>query len=605
MEKIRNIAIIAHVDHGKTTLVDQLLRQSGTFRSNQKVEERVMDSMDLEREKGITIKAKNAAFRYKDYHVNIVDTPGHADFGGEVERIMKMVDGVLLVVDSHDGPQAQTKFVLRKALENHTRPIVVINKIDRENARPHKVLDMVFDLFVELNATDEQLDFPVIYASAKEGYAVREIHETNDNMEPLFQAIIKHIPPPPSSEQSYFQFLVSNLDYSDYLGRLAFGRIVSGRISVGDSVVLIHLDGRRERTNVTALFGHEGLERTEIKHAGAGDIIGLAGFEEVAIGETITDNEDRTALEFVHIDPPTIQMNFVVNDSPLAGREGKFLTARHIKERLVRETRTNVSLGFAETDLAGVFTVSARGEMQIAILVEQMRREGFELLVSRPEVIFKKDELGELLEPYETLYVDVPNEDLGDILQSLAGRKADIVKMEHQTKSVLVEVVIPTRGLIGFESDLVNLTRGLGSMSHLFKEYGPHKGEISSRGNGVLVAMESGVSTSYALNNVQERGRLFLGPQEDVYTGMIVGENSRPDDLTVNPCKTKHLTNMRSQGEGKGVQLAPPLKMSLERALEYIAPDEYVEVTPKNLRLRKKILDSTARKRAAAKLATA
>jgi GTP-binding protein len=605
MEKIRNIAIIAHVDHGKTTLVDQLLRQSGTFRTNQKVEERVMDSMDLEREKGITIKAKNAAFRYKDYHVNIVDTPGHADFGGEVERIMKMVDGVLLVVDSHDGPQAQTKFVLRKALENHTRPIVVINKIDRENARPHKVLDMVFDLFVELNATDEQLDFPVIYASAKEGYAVREIHETNDNMEPLFEAIIRQIPPPPKSEQTYFQFLVSNLDYSDYLGRLAFGRIVSGRVSVGDSVVLIHLDGRRERANVTALFGHEGLERTEIKHSGAGDIIGVAGFEEVAIGETIADNEDRPALEFVHIDPPTIQMNFVVNDSPLAGREGKFLTARHIKERLVRETRTNVSLGFAETDLAGVFTVSARGEMQIAILVEQMRREGFELLVSRPEVIFKKDELGELLEPYETLYVDVPNENLGDILQSLAGRKADIVSMDHQTNSVLVESVIPTRGLIGFESDLVNLTRGLGSMSHLFKEYGPHKGEISSRGNGVLVAMEGGVSTSYALNNVQERGRLFLGPQEDVYEGMIVGENSRPDDLTVNPCKTKHLTNMRSQGDGKGVQLAPPLKMSLERALEYIATDEYVEVTPKNLRLRKKILESTARKRAAAKLATA
>jgi GTP-binding protein len=605
MEKIRNIAIIAHVDHGKTTLVDQLLRQSGTFRTNQKVEERVMDSMDLEREKGITIKAKNAAFRYRDYHVNIVDTPGHADFGGEVERIMKMVDGVLLVVDSHDGPQAQTKFVLRKALENHTRPIAVINKIDRENARPHKVLDMVFDLFVELNATDEQLDFPVIYASAKEGYAVREIHETNDNMEPLFEAIIKHIPPPPKSEQSYFQFLVSNLDYSDYLGRLAFGRIVSGRVSVGDSVVLVHLDGRRERTNVTALFGHEGLERTEVKHAGTGDIIGLAGFEEVAIGETITDNEDRPALEFVHIDPPTIQMNFVVNDSPLAGRDGKFLTARHIKERLVRETRTNVSLGFTETDLAGVFTVSARGEMQIAILVEQMRREGFELLVSRPEVIFKKDEGAELLEPFETLYVDVPNENLGDILQSLAGRKADIVSMDHQTNSVLVEAVIPTRGLIGFESDLVNLTRGLGSMSHLFKEYGPHKGEISSRGNGVLVAMESGVSTSYALNNVQERGRLFLGPQEEVYEGMIVGENSRPDDLTVNPCKTKHLTNMRSQGDGKGVQLAPPLKMSLERALEYIASDEYVEATPKNLRLRKKILDSTARKRASAKLAIA
>ena len=605
MEKIRNIAIIAHVDHGKTTLVDQLLRQSGTFRINQKVEERVMDSMDLEREKGITIKAKNAAFKYKDYHVNIVDTPGHADFGGEVERIMKMVDGVLLVVDSHDGPQAQTKFVLRKALENHTRPIVVINKIDRENARPHKVLDMVFDLFVELNANDEQLDFPVIYSSAKEGYAVREIHETNNDMEPLFEAIIKHIPAPPKAEQTYFQFLVSNLDYSDYLGRLAFGRIVSGRVTVGDSVVLIHLDGRRERTNVTALFGHQGLERTEIKHAGAGDIIGLAGFEEVAIGETITDNEDRLALEFVHIDPPTIQMNFVVNDSPLAGREGKFLTARHIKERLVRETRTNVSLGFTETELAGVFTLSARGEMQIAILVEEMRREGFELLVSRPEVIFKKDGAGKVLEPYETLYVDVPNENLGDILQSMAGRKAEIVSMDHQTKTVLVEAVIPTRGLIGFESDLVNLSRGLGSMSHLFKEYGSHKGEISSRGNGVLVAMEGGFSTSYALNNVQERGRLFLGPQEEVYKGMIVGENSRPDDMTVNPCKIKHLTNMRSQGEGKGVQLAPPLKMSLERALEYIASDEYVEVTPKNLRLRKKILESTARKRAAAKLATA
>jgi GTP-binding protein len=599
MDKIRNIAIIAHVDHGKTTLVDQLLRQSGTFRANQKVEERVMDSMDLEREKGITIKAKNAAFKYKEYHVNIVDTPGHADFGGEVERIMKMVDGVLLVVDSHDGPQAQTKFVLRKALQNHARPIVVINKIDRENARPHKVLDMVFDLFVELNATDEQLDFPVIYASAKEGYAIRDIKEVHHNMEPLFEAIIKHIPPPPVTKETYFQMLVSNLDYSDYLGRLSFGRISSGRISVGDSTVLIHKDGRRERATVTALFGHQGLERVEIKHAGAGDIIGLAGFEEVAIGETITDKEDRQALDFMDIDPPTIQMNFVVNDSPLAGREGKFMTARHLKERLVRECRTNVSLQFEETDVAGVFTVSARGEMQIAILVEQMRREGFELLVSRPEVIYHRDALGELLEPLETLYVDVPNDNLGDILQSLAGRKGEIVNMSHHPHSVLVEAVIPTRGLIGFETDLVNLTRGLGSMSHLFKEYGAFKGEIASRANGVLVAMEGGGSTAYALNNVQERGRLFIGPQEEVYEGMIVGENARPDDLTVNPCKAKHLTNMRSQGDGKGIQLASPLKMSLERALEYITQDEYVEVTPKNLRLRKKILQSTARKRAA------
>jgi GTP-binding protein len=599
MDRIRNIAIIAHVDHGKTTLVDQLLRQSGTFRVNQKVEERVMDSMDLEREKGITIRAKNAAFRYRDCHINIVDTPGHADFGGEVERIMKMVDGVLLVVDSHDGPQAQTKFVLRKALQNQAQPIVVINKIDRENARPHKVLDMVFDLFVELNATDQQLDFPVIYASAKEGYAMREIHETNKTMEPLFEAIVKNIPPPPKATETYFQMLVSNLDYSDYLGRLAFGRIVSGRVKLGDSIVCVHKDGRRERAAVTALFSHEGLERVEIKSATAGDIIGLAGFEEIAIGETLTDLEERPALEFVDIDPPTIQMNFLVNDSPLAGREGKFLTARHLKERLVRECRTNVSLQFTETDTAGVFTLSARGEMQIAILVEQMRREGFELLVSRPEVIYQKDSLGNKLEPFETLYVDVPSDYLGDILQSLAGRKAEIVGMDHQTHSVLVEAVIPTRGLIGFETDLVNLTRGLGSMSHLFKEYGPFKGEISSRGTGVLVAMESGISTAYALNNVQERGRLFVGPQEDIYEGMIVGENSRPDDLTVNPCKTKHLTNMRSQGDGKGIQLASPLRLSLERALEYIAPDEFVEATPKNLRLRKKILDSTARKRAA------
>jgi GTP-binding protein len=393
--------------------------------------------------------------------------------------------------------------------------------------------------------------------------------------------------------------LVSNLDYSDYLGRLAFGRIVSGRVNVGDSIVCIHKDGRRERAAVTALFSHEGLERLEIKTAAAGDIIGLAGFEEIAIGETLTDLEERPALEFVDIDPPTIQMNFLVNDSPLAGREGKFLTARHLKERLVRECRTNVSLQFSETDTAGVFTLSARGEMQIAILVEQMRREGFELLVSRPEVIYQKDNVGNKLEPFETLYVDVPNDYLGDILQSLAGRKAEIVGMDHQTHSVLVEAVIPTRGLIGFETDLVNLTRGLGSMSHLFKEYGPFKGEISSRGNGVLVAMESGTSTAYALNNVQERGRLFVGPQEDIYEGMIVGENSRPDDLTVNPCKTKHLTNMRSQGEGKGIQLAPPLRLSLERALEYISPDEFVEATPKNLRLRKKILDSTTRKRAA------
>ncbi len=598
MDKIRNIAIIAHVDHGKTTLVDCLLRQSGTFRANQKTDERMMDSMDLEREKGITIRAKNAAFQYEGYHVNIVDTPGHADFGGEVERIMGMIDGVLLVVDSHDGPQAQTKFVLKKAMERGAKVIVVINKIDRENARPHKVLDMVFELFLELNATDEQLDFPVIYASAKAGYAVKEIHEDRTDMKPLFDAIIKQIPPPTGSGASYLQMLVSNLDYSDYLGRIAYGRILAGRVSVGDSVVVAHGTGRRERGNITALFGHRGMEKVELKHASAGDIIGLCGFEDVYIGETVTDTEERPALHFVEIDPPTITMGILVNDGPLAGRDGKLVTARNIKERLVRETRTNVSLGFKETETAGSFELSARGEMQIAVLVEQMRREGFEVLVSRPEVIYKRDEQGGLLEPYENLTVDVPNDNLGDILQSLAGRKAEITNMVHNPHTVLVEAIIPTRGLIGFETDLVNVTKGLGISSHLFKEYGPHKGDIPSRGNGVLVSMEGGVSTAYALDTIQERGRLFIGAQEEIYEGMIIGENARPDDLPVNPCKAKKLTNMRSQGDGKGISLAPPLVMTLERSLEYIAPDEYVEATPKSLRLRKKILDANQRKRA-------
>ncbi len=600
MEHIRNIAIIAHVDHGKTTLVDQLLKQAGTFRANQHEtqEVRLMDSMDLEKEKGITIRAKNAAFKWKDYHINIVDTPGHADFGGEVERIMKMIDGVLLVVDAHDGPQAQTKFVLKKALENGAKPIVVINKIDRENARPHKVLDMVFELFLELNANDEQLDFPVVYASARDGYAMREIDQPNDDMQPLYETIVAKIPAPKESGVHYFQFLVSNLDYSDYLGRIAYGRIVSGRVSVDDAVFCIHADGRRDRQKVTAIFSHQGLLKVEIKHASAGDIVGICGFEDVFIGETITDTEERLPLPFVDIDPPTISMQICINDGPLAGREGKLLTARQVRERLVRETRMNVSLQFADTDAAGRFEIKARGEMQIAILVEQMRREGFEILVSRPEVIFKRDERGSLLEPYETLYIELPMENLGDIMQSLATRKADIGHMEHLPHSVTLESVIPTRGLIGFETDLVNATKGHGIMSHIFKEYGPHKGDIPSRKNGVLVSMEGGTSTAYALDTVQMRGRLFVGPQEEIYEGMIVGENSRPDDMPVNPCREKKLTNMRSQGDGKGIALAPPLKMSLERSLEYISPDEYIEITPKSLRLRKKILDANARKRA-------
>ena len=604
MDHIRNIAIIAHVDHGKTTLVDQLLKQSGTFRANQAIssEIRIMDSMDLEREKGITIRAKNAAFRYKDHHVNIVDTPGHADFGGEVERIMKMIDGVLLVVDAHDGPQAQTKFVLKKALANGAKPIVVINKIDRENARPHKVLDMVFELFLELGANDEQLDFPVVYASARDGFAKLEVDQQSTTMEPLFEAIIKHIPAPKPSGVDYLQFLVSNLDYSNHLGRIAYGRMVSGKIKQGDVVWCIHVDGRKEKGKVTAIFGHQGLAKIDLQEASAGDIIGICGFEDVFIGETITDAESRDPLPFVDIDPPTIAMGICINDGPLAGREGTQLTARQVRERLIKESRTNVSIQVSETDTAGHFDVKARGEMQIAILVEQMRREGFEVLVSRPEVIFKRAEDGTILEPMESIYVEVPTENLGDILQSLAGRKAEVINMEHLPTTVTVEAVGPTRGLIGFETDLVNCTKGHGIMSHIFKEYAPHKGEIPSRTNGVLVAMENGVSTSYSLESIQERGRLFIGPQEEIYEGMIIGENSRSDDMPVNPCKAKKLTNMRSQGDGKGISLAPPLVMTLERSIEYIGSDEYVEATPKSLRLRKKILDANMRKRASAKI---
>ena len=603
MEKIRNIGIIAHVDHGKTTLVDQLLRQSGTFRSNQKIEERMMDSMDLEREKGITIRAKNAAFQWNGYRINIVDTPGHADFGGEVERIMKMVDGVLLVVDAHDGPQAQTRFVLRKALQNRLKAIVVINKIDRENAEPRKTLDLVFDLFVELKASDEQLDFPIIYASARDGFAVRELNDKHEDMTPLFEAIVQHVPPPKVSSDPFFQMLVSNLEYSDYIGRIALGRIVSGRVNVGDSIVCLHRDGNRERATVTALFTHSGLEQVETKEASAGEIVGLAGFENAYIGETLTDREEGVALQFVDIDPPTIRMRILVNDSPFAGREGKFVTARHIRDRLVRETRGNVSLQFNDTETAGAFEIHARGDMQIAILVEQMRREGYEVMVSRPEVIFHRNEDGELLEPLENLYVDLPKENLGDVLQSLAARKGEVVHMDHHANRVSVEAIIPTRGLIGFETDLVNLTRGEGLMSHLFTEYAPFKGEIEGRNRGVMVSMEDGTSTAYALNTTQDRGRLFIGPQEDVYAGMIVGENARPDDLPVNPCRAKRLTNMRSQGDGKGVQLEAPLRMSLERAIEYIGIDEYVEATPKSMRLRKRILDATTRKRSAAAVA--
>ena len=599
MQHIRNIAIIAHVDHGKTTLVDCLLKQSGTFRANQHETqvERLMDSMDLEKEKGITIRAKNAAFKYKDYHINIVDTPGHADFGGEVERIMNMIDGVLLVVDSAEGPQAQTRFVLRKALEAGAKPIVVINKIDRENANPKKVLDQVFELFMSLNATDEQLDFPFIYCSAKQGYAKVELTDTTTTMEPLFDAIVKHIPPPRAKAGDGFQLLVANLDYSDYLGRIAFGKIVEGKITVGMPAICRHGHGKITKNKVTMLYHFEGMKRIEIQEASAGDIVGVAGFEEVFIGETICDSEARQALPYIPIDPPTIQMEFAVNDGPLAGQDGKLVTARHIWDRLVKEIRTNVALRIAQTSDPKIFAVSGRGEMQIAILVEQMRREGHEVLVSRPEVLWKKGPDGTSLEPIEKLYVEIPAENLGGVMENLSNRKAQITNMNHVGNVVSVEALVPMRGLIGFETDLVNMTKGMGVMSHLFHEYGEDRGDIAARKNGSLVSMDQGEATAYALNMAQERGRLMIQPGDQIYVGMIVGENTRENDIPVNPVKEKRLTNMRSQGDGKGIQLAPPFKLSLERALEYIDVDEYVEATPKNLRLRKKVLDENTRKR--------
>ena len=600
MQHIINLAIIAHVDHGKTTLVDCLLKQSGTFRENQheSQDERLMDSMDLEKEKGITIRAKNAAFKYKDYHINIVDTPGHADFGGEVERIMNMIDGVLLVVDAAEGPQAQTRFVLRKALEAGAKPIVVINKIDRENANPKKVLDQVFELFISLNATDEQLDFPFVYCSAKDGYAKMDLSHVSWTMEPLFDAIVKHIPSPRAKAGDGFQLLVANLDYSDYLGRIAFGKIMAGKLKVGDAACCLHGHGKISQGKITMIYHFEGLKRIEVQEAHAGDIVGVTGFEEVFIGETIADKPERGALPYIPIDPPTIQMEFAVNDGPLAGQDGKLVTARHIWERLQKEIRTNVALRIKQTSDPKIFEVEGRGEMQIAILVEQMRREGHEVLVSRPEVLYKKDATGNMQEPIEKLFLEIPQEFMGAIMENLSGRKAEITNMNHHGDQVTIEALVPMRGLIGFETDLVNQTRGLGVMSHLFHEYGADRGEIAARKNGSLVSMESGEAMAYALNMIQERGRLMVGPGEAIYAGMIVGENARENDIPVNPCKAKRLTNMRSQGDGKGIQLSPPYKLSLERALEYIGSDEYVEATPKNLRLRKKILDETQRKRA-------
>ena len=595
-ENIRNIAIIAHVDHGKTTLVDQLLGQSGTFRANQEVAERVMDNMDLEREKGITIRAKNTAIHWGDHLINIVDTPGHADFGAEVERVMKMVDGVLLVVDAYEGPRAQTRFVLRKALQEGLKPVVVINKIDRENSDPVKVHDQVLELFLELEATDEQFNAAFLYGSAKEGFMLRSLDDSQDGMTPLFKTIIERVPAPVVEAGGEFRMLVSNIDWSDYVGRIAVGKISSGTVKSGDSIFVVHRDGRRERRRITKVFEYSGIRTQDTAAGVAGNIVGLAGFEEVDIGATLCASETGDAIDFVAIDPPTVKMLFMVNDGPMAGLEGKFVTTRQIRDRLFKEVKTNISIHVEESETAGAFEVSARGAMQIAVLVEQMRREGFEVLVSRPMVITRK-EGGELLEPFETFWLESPEESLGGVMKSLAARRGKIDRMENHASGVTLEGVIPTRGLIGFETELINLTSGRGVMSHLFKNYAPHCGEIAGRLTGTLVSMEKGETRAYALSALEDRGRLFVGAGEEVYPGMIVGESPRQEDLPVNPTKGKQLTNFRSQGEGKGIQLSPKVIFSLERAIEYIAPDELVEVTPASIRFRKRILNADERRK--------
>ena len=597
-ENIRNVAIIAHVDHGKTTLVDRLMQEGGVYRENQKAEERAMDSMDLEREKGITIKAKNTSVHWRGKTINIVDTPGHADFGGEVERVMKMVDGVLLLVDAKDGPQAQTRFVLRKALSQTLTPIVVVNKIDRKFADPDRVHDQVLELFLELEATDDQFEAPFLYGSAKNGFMLSDLKDEPNDMTPLFETILDAINPPEADVEGDLKMLVSNIDWDDYVGRVAIGKILSGSVETGGSIFRINRDGKRERVKITKVFEYTGLSSNESEKGEAGNIVGIAGFDEVDIGETLCATEDQAPLPFVEIDPPTIQMQFAVNDGPLAGRDGKLVTSRQIRDRLFREMKTNISIQVEDSESSGVFNVAARGAMQIAVLVETMRREGFEVLVSRPTVITKTID-GVEMEPFETLWLEFPDDCTGGIMENLSNRRGKMTNMDTRNGTVFLEAEIPTRGLIGLEIDLVNATSGHGIMSHLFKEYRPKAGEISTRLTGTLVSMDAGKTTAYSLNALEDRGKLFVRAGAEVYEGMIVGENPRLSDIPVNPTKAKQLTNFRSQGEGKGIQLSPPIEFSLERAIEYIAPDEFVEATPSHLRLRKRILNATLRKRAA------
>ena len=597
---IRNLAIIAHVDHGKTTLVDQLLRQSGVFRENQAIDERAMDSMDQERERGITIKAKNTSVRWKEYLINVVDTPGHADFGGEVERVMKMVDGVMLVVDSHDGPQAQTRFVLQKALAAGLLPVVFVNKIDRPNAQPAKMQDLVLELFLELEASEEQFNAPFLFGSAKEGFAKASLEDESTDMIPLFDAIVDRVPPPTIEDNPAFRMLVSNVDWSDYVGRIAVGKVLSGSVKAGDPVWRLGENEVSPRAKVTKVFEYSALATQDLAEGVAGNIVGVSGFEEVDIGETLSGTPDGEALPFVQIDPPTVMRSFSVNDGPLAGRDGDRVTSREIRERLFREARTNVSIKVEDGEDSTEFKVSARGAMQVAVLVETMRREGFEVLVSRPSVIRKEID-GRTCEPYETLYLEVPDDCLGGCMQAIANRKGQVQDMSASNGWTRLEAIIPTRGLIGLEFEVQNITSGQGILSHLFLEYRPISGEIRTRQTGTLVSMEKGESMTYALRNIETRGKLFIGAGEEVYEGMVVGENPRSEDLPVNPTKAKHVTNHRAAGSDKTESLTPPIRFSLERAIEYVGPDELVEVTPKMLRLRKRILDFNTRKREAKK----
>ena len=597
-EKIRNIAIIAHVDHGKTTLVDALLRQSHVFRENEQVQERVMDSNDLERERGITILSKNTSVMYNGVKINIVDTPGHADFEGEVERVLKTVDGVLLVVDAFDGPMPQTREVLKKSLALNLQPIVVINKIDRPGANPLKAVDKVLELFMDLNATDEQLDFPVIYASAKNGIAKMNLNDESDNITCIFDTIIDYIKPPKCEIDGPMQLLVSNIDYDDYLGRIAVGRVERGTIKAGQAVSICKED-KTVQGKLAKLFTYEGLKRVEAEEIQAGDIVAVSGISDINIGDTICDLDNPEKIPFINIDEPTVSMTFSVNDGPLAGKEGKFVTSRHIRDRLFKELERNVSLRVKETDKAESFEVCGRGELHLSILIENMRREGFELLVSRPKVIFK-DIDGVKCEPIEILSVNVPDDSVGNVIEKLGRRKAEMINMEPaEPGHTKIEFEIPSRGLIGYRTEFLTDTKGEGTMASVFKDYEPYKGEIQSRTRGVLVAFEAGTSITYGLYNAQLRGELLIGAGVEVYEGMIVGINSRNEDISINVCKEKHLTNTRASGSDDALRLVPPLKMSLEQSIEFIADDGLVEVTPKNIRLRKRILDTKTRERQA------